>query len=189
MIERSGCDATSGTIDEIPKTSIESMFDVGSLMPDGLLKTLSPTNRRDLIRLLTDLGRYEEISAEQIDSLLKQAHAGVPVAFAFQRDPLEPANWPSWKLPVNRDRIYDYYSKQARFFRGVCPAPVLLPEFPGLDGGTLGHWETKMKNRGRAITGIKQCWDQFSVAYCGDSERRFHLRCLRTTWGGLFCLL
>lgn len=41
-------------------------------MPDGLLKTLSPTNRRDLIRLLTDLGRYEEISAEQIDSLLKQ---------------------------------------------------------------------------------------------------------------------
>ena len=156
-------DATSGTIDEIPKTSIESTFDVGSLMPDGLLKTLSPTNRRDLIRLLTDLGRHEEISAEQIDSLLKQAHAGVPVAFAFQRDPLEPANWPSWKLPVNRDRIYDYYSKQARFFRGVCPAPVLLPEFPGLDGGTLGHWGNqneeswKSNHWNKTVLGSVQC--------------------------------
>ena len=41
---------------------------------------------------------------------------------------------------MNRDRIYDFYAKEADYFREQEVIPSLLPEFPGLDGGTLGHW-------------------------------------------------
>ncbi len=41
---------------------------------------------------------------------------------------------------VNRDRVYDFYAKQARHFRDANPRPALLAEFAGLDGGSYGHW-------------------------------------------------
>ena len=56
------------------------------------------------------------------------------------RAPLEPEKFPSWQAHVNRDRMYDFYAKQARHFRDSEPRPTLLAEYPGLDGGTLGHW-------------------------------------------------
>ena len=60
--------------------------------------------------------------------------------FAFDRAPLRPEEWPLWQHPVNRDRIYDFYSKQADFFRRMEHRPHLLPPYPGLDGGQQGHW-------------------------------------------------
>lgn len=42
---------------------------------------------------------------------------------------------------VNRYRIYDFYRRQADFHRASPIAePVVLPPFPGLDGGRRGHW-------------------------------------------------
>ena len=41
---------------------------------------------------------------------------------------------------MNRDRVYDFYAKQARHFRDANPRPALLAEFAGLDGGSYGHW-------------------------------------------------
>ena len=41
---------------------------------------------------------------------------------------------------MNRERIYDYYAKEAEYFRKQSPVPLLLPPFPGLDGGSHGHW-------------------------------------------------
>jgi len=57
------------------------------------------------------------------------------------RAPLEPALWPDAGHPVNRDRIYDFYAKQADFFATQPDRlDLILPEFPGLDGGSYGHW-------------------------------------------------
>jgi hypothetical protein len=42
---------------------------------------------------------------------------------------------------VNSYRLYDFYRRQADFHRGTAiTEPVVLPPFPGLDGGRRGHW-------------------------------------------------
>ncbi|MCA9218068.1 MAG: hypothetical protein KDB27_33585, partial [Planctomycetales bacterium] len=58
----------------------------------------------------------------------------------MDRKPLQPEHWPNWNHQVNRNRIYDFYAKQADYFRKQSQVPGLLAEFPGLDGGKLGHW-------------------------------------------------
>ncbi len=70
----------------------------------------------------------------------KAPAATPPAAFAPDRAPLHPEQWPHWQAPVNRDRIFDFYAKEARHFVGVRPLPEVLPPYPGLDGGTFGHW-------------------------------------------------
>jgi azurin len=60
--------------------------------------------------------------------------------FFFANAPLAPADHPLCTAFVNRDRVYDFYAKQAERFLDAAPAPTLLPSFPGLDGGRFGHW-------------------------------------------------
>ena len=55
-----------------------------------------------------------------------------------EREPLNAAANPLHTHPVNRDRIYDFYAKQARDWRKE--PRDLMPEYPGLDSGKLGHW-------------------------------------------------
>jgi putative heme-binding domain-containing protein len=118
----------------IAKTDIEERREIGTLMPDGLAEAMSPAQRRDLIRFLMELGLAESGST---DKLLMSSHE--PAQFPYERAPLDPASWPSWQHHVNRDRLYDFYVKEAEYFRKQ-PTPVLLPEFPGLDGTKHGHW-------------------------------------------------
>ena len=55
--------------------------------------------------------------------------------------PLEPALWPDAGHPVNRDRLYDFYAKQADWFAAQPDVlDLILPEYPGLDSGRYGHW-------------------------------------------------
>ncbi|HWB02528.1 MAG TPA: DUF6797 domain-containing protein [Verrucomicrobiales bacterium] len=61
-------------------------------------------------------------------------------AFPFDAAPLVPEQWPNRMHPVNRERIYDFYAKEAQWFMKQTPVPPLLPEYPGLDGGRHGHW-------------------------------------------------
>jgi azurin len=66
-----------------------------------------------------------------------------PSGSVADRRPLEPAAHPLYTHPVNRDRIYDFYAKQALDYLGRKDKPRLLPPFPGLDGGPtagLGHF-------------------------------------------------
>jgi len=72
--------------------------------------------------------------------VLAHAHIHAPAVFPVEGEPLHPEHWPNWQHAVNRDRLYDYYTKQAEYFRKQKPVPMLLPEFPGLDGGQFGHW-------------------------------------------------
>lgn len=128
-------ETASGEIRSLPKSSISERSEIGTLMPDGLMAGMSSDERRDVLRLLLDLGTGRE---GHVEHMLAGAHT--PATFAFEPGPLVPSQWRYAKHAVNRERIYDYYAKQAEHFRTMAGHAALLPEFPGLDGGRLGHW-------------------------------------------------
>jgi hypothetical protein len=51
-----------------------------------------------------------------------------------------PSAYPLYQHPVNRDRVYDFYAKEARYALGLPVLPESLPPYAGLDGGKYGHW-------------------------------------------------
>lgn len=69
-----------------------------------------------------------------------------PAPFRFDKAPIRPEQWPHHNAAVNRDRVYDFYEKEARHFMTQDPRPELLPEYPGLDGGKYGHWGNQNDN-------------------------------------------
>ncbi len=117
------------------EADIEAVREGGTLMPEGLAASMTGEERRDLVRFLLDLGRPGQAAAGQL-----MAHSHTPASFAYDRSPIHPEDWPSWKHPVNRDRVYDFYAKEAEYFSKQPTVPAVLPPYPGLDGGTLGHW-------------------------------------------------
>jgi putative heme-binding domain-containing protein len=119
-------------VHRIKKSDIEERVEVGSLMPEALGAALTPGQRNDVIRFLLELGKT--------DGLAGMVHEHTVAEFKFERTPLHPEDWPNWEAPINRGRIYDFYAKEADYFRKQTPVPLLLPEFHGLDGGKLGHW-------------------------------------------------
>ncbi len=133
-------DPALGVEHVIAKDDIDEIAESGTLMPDGLTVAMTEAQRRDIVRFLSRLGRDDAMSAESIHNAIAQSQVHAPAKFDFVRDPLRPEDWPSWQASVNRDRIYDFYAKQADHFRKEHHVPPLLTEFPGLDGGTLGHW-------------------------------------------------
>jgi len=88
----------------------------------------------------------------------EEPFTAVPVAADFRpaKPPLYPEETRLWKAFVNRDRIYDFYAKQARAFGGCEPRPALLPEYPGLDGGLYGH----QGNQNDQVTWRDRRWEQ-----------------------------
>lgn len=130
--------------DEVHELDLDDVLEermVGSLMPDGLTAAMSAQQQADLVRFLLVLGREEELPSDQLETTLRHvtAHLNGPATFDFDRAPLRPQDWPSWQQHINRDRIYDFYAKQAEHFR-TRPEVTLLAEFPGLDGEEYGHW-------------------------------------------------
>ncbi len=126
--------ATAAAV-RIKRADIDSMREGGTLMPEGLAASMTAEERRDLVRFLLDLGRPGQAAAGQL-----MAHSHTPASFAYDRTPIRPEDWPNWQHPVNRDRVYDFYAKEAEYFSKQPTVPALLPQYPGLDGGTLGHW-------------------------------------------------
>ncbi len=128
-------DAATGRDCTIPKATIEERREAGTLMPDGLAASMTPEQRRDVLRFLVDQGKPGSPSG---DALL--AHIHTPASFPYEAAPIHPERWPNRKEKVNRDRLYDFYAKEAEFFAKSPNVPPLLPQYPGLDGGVLGHW-------------------------------------------------
>ncbi len=122
--------------------SIEVEKPSGTVMPDNLLANITDQQASDLLRFLFDLGRDGGIPIDEMNAVLMHAniHAHGAATFPHDRKPLDPESWPSWNAPVNRGRDYDFYSKQADYFRAQDHVPPLLAEYPGLDGGQQGHW-------------------------------------------------
>ena len=156
----------------IAAKSIDFRREVGTLMPDNLVASLSRGQLTDVLRLLIHQGQPSGLPTSQIDSVLHHtmAHMSGPASFPYNLKPLNPEHWPSWQEHVNRQRIYDFYGKQADHFRSLAesgkPVPPVLIEHPGLDGGgELGHWgnqdetvwasgEWNKSDRGSLMSGV-----------------------------------
>lgn len=113
----------------------------GTSMPEGLVEALAGRERENLFSFLLNLGGPRDIERSELHEMLHhaRAHLGGPATFEYVRDPLDPAAWPNWQHAINRDRIYDFYRKQADHFSRMDSCPPVLQPFPGLDGG-VGHW-------------------------------------------------
>ena len=113
-----GCD---GVIDDVRITR-------GVMKPR---KTTSPRQRMD-----NTLGLW---SFDNLDALLPPP-APKPAEFTPVHEPLDKSQNIHWQEFVNRERVFDFYGKQALHFMKQKPLPELIPQFPGLDGGQQGHW-------------------------------------------------
>ncbi|WP_395717104.1 LamG-like jellyroll fold domain-containing protein [Prosthecobacter sp.] len=113
-----GCD---GVVDDVRITR-------GVMKPR---KTTSPRQRMD-----NTLGLW---SFDNLDALLPPP---APKAAEFKPElpPLNQADNQHWQHFVNRERVFDFYGKQALHFMKQKPLPELIPQFPGMDGGQQGHW-------------------------------------------------
>ena len=76
---------------------------------------------------------------DNLDALLPPP-APKPAEFKPALKPLNPEDNVHWQEFVNRERVFDFYGKQALQFMKQKPLPELIPQFPGLDGGQQGHW-------------------------------------------------
>lgn len=133
-------DPASGKSTAIAVDDIEQEVGGGTVMPDGLTAAMSRQQQLDLFRFLSHLGRGDQPSAEEIRQAIEDSQLHGPVTFEYAAAPLDPNRWPNATQHVNRDRVYDFYTKQAEFFRRQHHVPMLLSQFPGLDGGRQGHW-------------------------------------------------
>ncbi len=78
-------------------------------------------------------------SFDSLDALLPSP-APKPAEFTPAREPLKKEDHIHWREFVNRERVFDFYGKQALHFMKQKPLPDLIPAFSGLDGGQQGHW-------------------------------------------------
>ncbi len=127
--------APSQEILRIAKSEIDERQEVGSLMPVGLAEAMTGQQRADVVRFLLDLGRGDAHAAAD---MLRHAHE--PATFAYDFAPLDPEAWPQRTHPVNRERLYDFYTKEADYFLRAPNGFGLLMAYPGIDGGLHGHW-------------------------------------------------
>lgn len=133
-------DPSTGTEQWLDADRIEARSLGASLMPEGLLQAMNAQEQADLLRFVVDLGRSSAPPPEVLSQRLAEALRHAPAEFSYDKGPLDPLVWPHWKEYVNRDRLYDFYTKQADHFRGRSHIPALLAPYPGIDGGDQGHW-------------------------------------------------
>ncbi|MBI3463784.1 MAG: TIM barrel protein [Planctomycetes bacterium] len=131
---------TTGETVVLQRSEIDEAQTIGTLMPDGMAAAMTRQQQLDLFRFLIELRSADPAVLDAVGRFIKLAHVLGPQPVPFDRAPLDPDRWPHWQHRINRDRIYDFYAKEADHFRRQTPVPPLLPQFPGLDGGTLGHW-------------------------------------------------
>ena len=133
-------DPATGKVTQVSEDDIDDRVSGGTLMPDALATTMTPADLRDVIHLMCRLGRDSAPDDRLVEAVLGHAVSHAPAVFKSSKAPLRPDVFPQHRHYVNRDRIYDFYTKQAEYFRKLDYRPPLLAAFPGLDGGALGHW-------------------------------------------------
>lgn len=133
-------DPASAKLTSIAIDDIEAHVSSGTVMPTGLTASMTPQQQWDLFRFLDDLGRDGKPLSSDLQNAIAHAQMYGPATFEFQAAPIDPQRWPNSTHHVNRDRVYDFYTKQADHFRRENHVPMLLTEYAGLDGGRQGHW-------------------------------------------------
>ena len=140
-------DPASGKDIVIDKEDVDEEVVGSTLMPDGLTAALSREQSIDLIRFLSELGRDGQPLSADVEQVIARSQMHGPATFEFTAVPITPQRWPNSQHRVNRDRVYDFYTKQAEHFRlqqhcDHCEkhVPMLLSASPELDGGQQGHF-------------------------------------------------
>ncbi|WP_395748990.1 LamG-like jellyroll fold domain-containing protein [Prosthecobacter sp.] len=118
---------------------VDGTLDCDGLIDDarisrGAMKPRKANGPR--LRMDNTLGLWD---FDNLDALLPPP-APKPAEFKPDRKPLHPEDNVHWQEFVNRERVFDFYGKQALQFMKQKPLPELIPQFPGLDGGQQGHW-------------------------------------------------
>jgi putative heme-binding domain-containing protein len=132
-------DPATGNKKMIAREDIEQIIPSASPMPAGLFDSLPLGQQVDLIRFLKSLGT-EPMDMAFIEAQIRSANTHEPSKFPWTNPPIYPQNYPNHTAAVNRDRLYDFYAKQAVHFASKSPRPLWIEPFPGLDGGKFGHW-------------------------------------------------
>jgi putative heme-binding domain-containing protein len=127
---------------EVAETEIEELQEIGSPMPDGLAQSMSSLQRLDLLAYLQQLQNGGATYAGFLDEAYRRSrtHQWSPEPSEVTRPPFIAEHWPNATRSVNRDRIYDFYKKQAALYRQAQVPPMLLGYFHSLDGPNTGHW-------------------------------------------------
>lgn len=123
----------------IRRDAIEQMAKSASLMPAGLFESLPLGQQADLLRFLIGLGT-DPVDLANLEAQIRSASTHEPAKFTWTTPPLIPEHYPNHTEFVNRDRVYDWYTKQALHFAAMKNRPTWVEPFPGLDGGKFGHW-------------------------------------------------
>ena len=122
---------------KLKRDEIEEIKEVGSLMPAGIAEAMTADERRDLVKFLLDLGK----DPKAVNLMPQMQMAAMKAAtFEYTREPIDKSASPLWEAFVNRERLYDFYVKQANYFAAKTDRPLLVEAFPGLDSGKHGHW-------------------------------------------------
>jgi azurin len=100
----------------------------------GVMKPRNSAAPRERMDNTLGLWSFDKLAA------LLPPPAPKPAAFQPALEPLDKGQNIHWRQFVNRERVFDFYGKQALSFMTQKPLPELLPQFPGLDGGKQGHW-------------------------------------------------
>lgn len=135
-------DPSTRSVTKLERSDIENQANGQSLMPTGLVGSLAEQELADLVRFLIDLGKSESLDLPAIESAIRAASTHEPTDFPLVAKPVNPKLNPAWTEHINRDRIYDFYTKQAIHFTASPEArqATMLTSFPGLDGASYGHW-------------------------------------------------
>lgn len=142
-------DPATGVTQSYARNSIDEQKESLSLMPNGLFESLEFNKQADLIRFLLDLGTNPSLDRAHIESTIRNAVRHEPASFPFDLAPINPELRPGWKQPINQNRLYDFYSKQARYFLSQPTEIDLIQEFTGLDGEKFGHWGSQNEDSWR----------------------------------------
>lgn len=129
-------DAATGKDSVVRKADIEELKPIGSLMPAGLAEAMTEADLADLCRFLLDLGKDPAAAA----AMPKAPMVHKVEEFEFTRGPMYPADWPWRDQFPNRERLYEFYQKEAEHFAGLKDRPAVVMPFPGLESGKHGHW-------------------------------------------------
>ncbi|MEZ6090185.1 MAG: plastocyanin/azurin family copper-binding protein [Pirellulaceae bacterium] len=133
-------DPSSGELLVIAKDDIEVKSRGGSVMPEGLINAMQRQQQLDLFRFLFELNHGDPDTQRMLADAVAAGADHTPASFPITKEPIAPARYAHWRAHVNRDRLFDFYTKQAEFFCQSSVTPMLIQPFPGLDGGQQGHW-------------------------------------------------
>ena len=133
--------ATRARSSRSPRPTIEEQREAGHADARGLAAAMTPTQRRDLMRFLLELGH--DRAAWTPKSL---AESTPRREFAFDRAPLDPSDWPTVATPGQpRPRLRLLREGGRVLPQAVAPAASCCPRFPASTAASSATGATRTR--------------------------------------------